>query len=85
MMVTAMRVVGNKEGEGDKVMAMATRVVGKQMALATEKTMAIKMREAGKKEGNGKGGKSNDDGEEEGNDEEDGNGIFSSFDFWFLH
>jgi hypothetical protein len=34
-MVTAMRVVGNKEGEGGKAMEMVTRVAGEQTAMAT--------------------------------------------------
>jgi hypothetical protein len=83
-MVTAIRVASNTEGEGSKAMAMATRVVGKQMATATKRAMATKTREAGNKEGNGKSGKSNRDGKVEGNGKEDGDGIFSSFDFQFL-
>jgi hypothetical protein len=43
--------------------------------------MAMKMSEAGKEEGNGKGGMNNGDGEEESNGKEDGDSIFSSFDF----
>jgi hypothetical protein len=80
-MVTAMRVAGCKKGEGGKAMAMATRVAGKWAVMATQRAMATKTREAGKEEGNSRGGKSNDDGEEESNGEKDGNGIFSSFDF----
>ncbi len=30
-----MRVAGNKEGDGDKAMATATRVAGKQTVMAT--------------------------------------------------
>jgi hypothetical protein len=33
-MATVMRVTGNKEGEGDKTMVMATRMVGKWTATA---------------------------------------------------
>ncbi len=78
--MTAMRVAGNKEGEGSKAMAMATRMEGKWMASATKRVMAMKTREAGKEKGNGKGGKSNCNGKEEGNGEEDGR-WFSSFNF----
>jgi hypothetical protein len=77
-MVTAMRVAGNKEGEGGKAMAMAARVVGKWTAKATKTAMAMKTREVGKEEGNGKGSKSDDDGKEEGDSKEDGDVIFSS-------
>jgi hypothetical protein len=69
-MTTAMRVAGKEEGKGGKAMAMTTRVVGKQMATVTKRVMAAKTREAGEKEGNGKGGKSNGDGKEDGNDEQ---------------
>jgi hypothetical protein len=62
-MVTVMRVAGNIEGEGGKAMATATRVAGEQMATATKRVMATKIREAGDKGGNGKGGKSNGNGE----------------------
>jgi hypothetical protein len=55
-MATAMRVVGNEEGEGDKAMATATRIVGKWMATATKRGVAMMWREVGKEEGNGKGG-----------------------------
>jgi hypothetical protein len=64
---TAMRVVGVKEGEGGKAMAMATRVVGEWMAMAMTRVMVTKRKEAGEEEGNGKGGKSNGDGKESGN------------------
>jgi hypothetical protein len=57
-MVTAMRMAGDKEGEGGKAMTMVTRVVGKRMATATKRAMRMKTREAGEEEGNGKGGKS---------------------------
>jgi hypothetical protein len=49
-MVMAMRVAGDKEGEGSKVTAMATRVVGKQMVMATRRAVAIATREVGKEE-----------------------------------
>ncbi len=63
----AMRVAGEEEGKGGKAMALATRVVGKWTATATKRAMTTKTREVGKKEGNGKGGKSNGDGKEDGN------------------
>jgi hypothetical protein len=34
-----MRVVGNKEVEGSKVMAMATRVAGERMAMAMKRVI----------------------------------------------
>ncbi len=83
-MMTAMRMAGNKEGEGGNAMATATRVAGKQMATATKKGVAMKTREVGKDEDNGKGGKSNGNNKEKGNGKEDGR-WFSSFDFLFLH
>jgi hypothetical protein len=52
-MVTAMRVVGDEEGEGSKAMAMETRVAGGVTATATKRGMAMKTREAGKEEGKG--------------------------------
>jgi hypothetical protein len=52
-----MRVAGKEDGEGGKA-AMAKKVAGKLTAMATKKTMATKTMEAGKKEGNEKGGKS---------------------------
>jgi hypothetical protein len=54
-----MRVVGKEENKGGKAMALATRVAGEWTATATKRTMAMKTREVGKEEGNGKGGKSN--------------------------
>ncbi len=63
----AMRVVGVKEGEGGKAMAMATRVVGEQPTTMTMRAMVTKTKEVGEKEGNGKGGKSNGNGKESGN------------------
>jgi hypothetical protein len=60
----AMRVVGVKEGEGDKAMAMATRVAGKQTATATTRAMVTKTREVGEEEGNDKGCKSGGNGKE---------------------
>ncbi len=80
-MVPAMKVVDNEEGEGSKAMAMVTRMAGKRMAVATKRVMAMKTREASKKEGNGKGGKSNGGGKKEGGGKKDDDGIFSSFDF----
>jgi hypothetical protein len=63
----AMRVVGIEEGKGSKAMAMATRVAGEQTATVMARVMGMKTKEAGEEEGDGKGGKSN------GNDKEDGN------------
>ncbi len=51
-MVTMMRVASNKEGEGSKSMAMATRVVGKQMATTMKRAMAKKSRLGGAGGGN---------------------------------
>ncbi len=65
-----MRVAGKEEGKGGKAMAMATRVAGKRMATATKRVMAMKTREAGKEEGNGKGGKSNGNGKKDGDGEQ---------------
>ncbi len=48
--------------------ARETRVAGEWMAMARKRAMATKLREVGKKEGNGKGGKS------DGNCKENGNG-----------
>jgi hypothetical protein len=61
-----MRVVAVKEGKGGKVMAMATGVAGKRTVTATTKAMVTKMKEVGEEEGNGKGGKSDGDGKEDG-------------------
>ncbi len=47
-----------------------TRVVGEQTASVTKRAMAMKTREAGKEEGNGKGSKSSGDGKEDGNGEQ---------------
>jgi hypothetical protein len=49
-METAMRVAGNEEGEGDKAMAMATRIAGEWTATATKKAMVTVMRVAGKRQ-----------------------------------
>jgi hypothetical protein len=62
-MMTAMRVVGEKEGKDGK----ATRVAGEQTATSIKSVMTMKTREAGEKEGIGRGGKSNGNGEEDGN------------------
>jgi hypothetical protein len=51
-MATVMRVAGDKEGEGRKVMAMATRVV-QLMPTATKRLLATATRVTGDKEGNG--------------------------------
>jgi hypothetical protein len=66
-MTIAMRVVGEEDGEGGKAIALATRVVGEWMATATKRAMATKMREAGKDDGNCKGGKTNGEGKKDGN------------------
>ncbi len=47
VMAMAMRVAGNKEGEGGKAMAMATRMAGKWTATVTKRAMAMAMRVAG--------------------------------------
>ncbi len=47
-MATAMRVGGDKEGEGSKAIAMATRIVGKLTATATKRVIVMGMRVAGK-------------------------------------
>jgi hypothetical protein len=62
-----MGMAGKEEGKGGKVMATATRVAGEQMATLTKRAMATKMGEVDKEEGNSKGGKSDDDGQEDGN------------------
>jgi hypothetical protein len=46
-MVTTMRVTGDGEEEGGKVMATATRVVGKQRGALTKRAMATKTRLGG--------------------------------------
>jgi hypothetical protein len=46
-MVTAMRVVDNRDGEGDKAMVMATRIAGEWTATATKRVMVTAMRVAG--------------------------------------
>jgi hypothetical protein len=62
-----MRVAGEKEGDSSKAMALAARVAGKQTATAVKGVMTMKMTEAGKEEGNGNCGKSNGDGKEDDN------------------
>jgi hypothetical protein len=47
-MATAMRVAGDKEGEGGKVMAMVPKVTSKHTAMATNRATATVMRVAGK-------------------------------------
>jgi hypothetical protein len=66
-MAMTMRLVREEESEGGKAMARATRVAGKWIMTAMKRAIATMMREAGKEEGNGKGGKSNGDGKEDGN------------------
>jgi hypothetical protein len=74
-MAAVMRVAGDKEGNGEKAMKMAKRVagertatmvVGKGMATATKRAMTTKTREAGEEEENGKVGKTDDNGKEDG-------------------
>jgi hypothetical protein len=62
----AMRVVGNKEGEGGMVMGIVTRMAGKAVAMAT--------RVVSKDEGNGKGKKCDGKGNKDGDCKEAGNG-----------
>jgi hypothetical protein len=66
-MMMGIRVASNKEGKGGKAMAKATKVMGKRKATVTK-------RESGEEQGDGKGSKSNNDGEEEGNGKEDYDG-----------
>jgi hypothetical protein len=66
----AMRMAGIKEGEGGKAMVIATRVVGEGMATMTTRAMVTKTKEAGEEERNSKGGKSDGNGEEDGNREQ---------------
>ncbi len=63
---TAMRVAGIKESKGGKAMAIVTRVVGERTAGAKTRVMVTKTKEVGEEEGNGKGGKRDVDGEEDG-------------------
>jgi hypothetical protein len=56
-MATEMRVLGDKEGNSGKAMAMTTRVTGEQMATATKRAMAMVPKEVGKKEDGSNGGK----------------------------
>jgi hypothetical protein len=63
----AMRVAGEENSKGSKGMVLVTRVAGKRTGTATNRAMAKKTREAGEEEGNGKGGKSNCNGKEDGN------------------
>jgi hypothetical protein len=65
-MAMVMRVAGNKEGEGGKAMAMATRVAGERMVMLTKSAMATKTREVGNEEGIGRGGKSSGNGKDDG-------------------
>ncbi len=46
-MMTTMRVASNGEGKGDKMMATATRVVGKQTVMAMKRAMMMKKRLGG--------------------------------------
>ncbi len=60
-MMMAMRVAGKEDGKGGK----ATRVAGEPMETWTKSAMATKTRKEGKKEGIGRGGKSNGNGKED--------------------
>jgi hypothetical protein len=54
-------------------MAIATRAAGERTAMLTKRAIAMKTREAGKEEGNcKKGSKSNGNGEEDGDGEQQG-------------
>jgi hypothetical protein len=66
----AMRVAGKEDSKGNKAMALATWVTGKRTAMAIMREMARKTREEGKEEGNDKGSKSNGDGKEDGDGEQ---------------
>ncbi len=65
-MVSTIRVVGEEEGEGGRVMGVVTKAVGEWTATAMKRVMVTKMKEAGKEEGNGKGVKSNGNGKDDG-------------------
>jgi hypothetical protein len=45
-------------------------VAGERTAMVTKRAMTLKTREAGKEEGNGKGGKSSGDGKDDSNGEQ---------------
>ncbi len=49
VMAAAMRVGGDEEGEGDKAMAMATRIAGEWTATATKRAMVTATRVAGER------------------------------------
>jgi hypothetical protein len=49
-MAMVMRVAGNKEGKGNKTMAKATTMAGKQTAMVTKRAIATAMRVAGKQQ-----------------------------------
>jgi hypothetical protein len=51
-------------------MAMATRVAGERLAMVTKRAMTTTTRGAGEEEENGKDGKSNGNGNEDGNCEQ---------------
>jgi hypothetical protein len=69
-MAIVMRVAGNEEGTGGKVMAMATRVAGERTAMLTKSAMAMKTREVSNEKGIGRGGKSSGNGKEDGDGEQ---------------
>jgi hypothetical protein len=49
-MAAAMRVAGDKEGEGGKAMVMGTKMTGKWTATAKKRVLAMAMRVAGKQQ-----------------------------------
>ncbi len=60
-MATAMRVAGDKEGEGNKAMVMATRIAGEWTATATKRAMVTATRVwASDGKGDGKGDEEDD-------------------------
>ncbi len=59
--------MGIEEGKGGKAMAIAAWVAGKEMATTMMRAMVMNTKEAGEEEGNGKGGKRDGNGEEDGN------------------
>ncbi len=66
-MVTAIRVASNEKDEGGKVIVMVTRVASERRQWQQRGIVVMAKRVAGKDEGDGKGGKSNGDGDKEGN------------------
>ncbi len=71
-MTMLMMMMGEEEGKGGKVMAMATRVACKQMAMPMKGVISIKTKEAGKEEVDGKGSKRDGNGMDSGNGKQRG-------------